>query len=76
LLTAALLAAATFLAATARSASATLLLALALLALTFLFVAIALLPATARLATFLSTSRRFDRFVRITLCFHSYLSLF
>jgi hypothetical protein len=36
-----------------------------------LFVAIALLAATALLAAFLSGSRRFDRFVRIVLCFHS-----
>jgi hypothetical protein len=71
LLTAALLAAATLLAATASLASATLLLALALLAFTFLFVTIALLPATALLAALLPGSRRFDRFVRITLCFHS-----
>jgi hypothetical protein len=75
LLTAALLAAARFLAATARLASATLLLALALLAFTFLFVTIALLPATPLLAS-LSGSRRFDGFVRITWCFHSCLSSF
>jgi hypothetical protein len=30
------------------------------------------LAATALLAAFLSGSRRFDRFVRIALCFHSF----
>ncbi|PYL08457.1 MAG: hypothetical protein DME33_07350 [Verrucomicrobia bacterium] len=55
----------------------TLLFALALLALTFLLFAISLLAATALLSTtallaaFLSGSRRFDRFVRIALFFHS-----
>jgi hypothetical protein len=67
----ALLAAATFLAATAPLAAASLLLALALLAFTFLFIPIFLLAATALLAAFLSSAFRFDGFVRITFCFHS-----
>jgi hypothetical protein len=69
----ALLAAATFLAATAPLAAASLLLALALLAFTFLFIPIPifLLAATALLAAFLSSAFRFDGFVRITFCFHS-----
>ncbi len=66
----ALLAAATFLAATAPLAAASLLLALALLAFTFLFIPIFLLATTAPLATLLFDSLRFDRFVRIALCFH------
>jgi hypothetical protein len=80
-LAAALLAATSLLAATALLATTALLAAtalfFALLAATALFVtitlfvAIALLAATALLAAFLSGSRRFDRFVRIVLCFHS-----
>src|SRR5438132_1663712 len=52
-------------------------LALALLAATALFititvfVAIALLAASTLLAAFLFGSRRFDRLIRIALCFHS-----
>jgi hypothetical protein len=69
--------AAAFLTATSLLATTALFFALALLAATALFVtitlfvAIALLAATALLAAFLSGSRRFDRFVRIALCFHS-----
>src|SRR6266446_6604503 len=63
--------AAALLAATSLLATTPLFFALALLAATALFVAIALLAATALLAAFLSGSRRFDRFVRIALCFHS-----
>jgi hypothetical protein len=58
LLTAALLTATTWLAATA------LFFTLTLLAFTFLFIAIFL-------AALLSRSARFTRFVRISLCFHS-----
>jgi hypothetical protein len=76
-LAAALLAATSLLTTTALLAATALFFALALLAATALFVtitlfvAIALLAATALLAASLSGSRRFDRFVRIALCFHS-----
>jgi hypothetical protein len=75
---AAFLAATSLLTTTSLLATTALFFALALLAATgalfvtiTLFVAIALLAATVLLAAFLSGSLRFDRFVRIVLCFHS-----
>jgi hypothetical protein len=72
-LAAVLLAAASLLATTALFFALALLTATALFVTITLFVAIAIafLAATALLAAFLSGSCRFDRFVRIALCFHS-----
>src|SRR4029453_2098875 len=70
-LAAALFGAAPLLATTALFFTLALLAATPLFVTITLFVALALLAATALLAAFLSGSRRFDRFVRIELCFHS-----